>query len=364
MRILQVQTQAEAAGAQRVSDVVGRGLAAKGHEVRTAFLYRKTDAYDNDPLAVMMLAAAPRSGMDYLRSLLGLVRFSRMYRPEAIISYQHYGNIAGAIAAKSVGCRKLIANQNGLPNADGIPPRAMSIDRILGQLGVYSANVVNSAFTEDAFADYPESYRQRLIRIDHGVAPLTSALTVAEARGSLGLPTGSIVGTAGRLVEQKNHSTLIRALAVLPTLQLAIAGAGPLRDALSREAQRMGVGGRVHFLGEIPPEDMGNFYKALDVFAFPSKWETFGLAVVEASISGLPIVCSDLSILREVLTPSPNLAAALFANGGDPQMFADQINQILMNRALATQLTNSGARLQDRYAVSKMVEAYEACLRD
>ncbi|TIT61229.1 MAG: glycosyltransferase family 1 protein, partial [Mesorhizobium sp.] len=51
MKIIQVQTQAEAAGAQRISDMVGEGLRVRGHDVRTVFMYRKTDAFDGDPYA-------------------------------------------------------------------------------------------------------------------------------------------------------------------------------------------------------------------------------------------------------------------------------------------------------------------------
>ena len=60
MKIVQVQTQAEAAGAQRVSDMVGEGLRARGHQVRTVFMYRKTDVYDRDPNADFVLCRRPR----------------------------------------------------------------------------------------------------------------------------------------------------------------------------------------------------------------------------------------------------------------------------------------------------------------
>ena len=69
MKIVQVQTQAEAAGAQRVSDMVGEGLRARGHDVRTVFMYRKTEAYDQDAYADFVLHEQP-SG------LLGQVKAS------------------------------------------------------------------------------------------------------------------------------------------------------------------------------------------------------------------------------------------------------------------------------------------------
>ena len=119
MKIVQVQTQAEAAGAQRVSDMLGAGLRGHGHDVRTVFLYRKTDAYDADPHADFILDHKPRGVRDLLAAVGGLIRYMRRSRPDAVISYQHYGNIAGTIAGRLAGVKHLVANQSGAPGQFG-----------------------------------------------------------------------------------------------------------------------------------------------------------------------------------------------------------------------------------------------------
>ena len=69
MKIIQVQTQAEAAGAQRVSDMVGDGLRIHGHEVRTVFMWRKTGVYDDDPHVDFVLAGPPEGLLDLVRAV-------------------------------------------------------------------------------------------------------------------------------------------------------------------------------------------------------------------------------------------------------------------------------------------------------
>ena len=86
MKIVQVQTQAEAAGAQRISDMVGEGLRARGHAVRTVFMYRKTDAYDRDPNADFILTERPRGLPGQIRAAIGLTQYLREARPDAVIT--------------------------------------------------------------------------------------------------------------------------------------------------------------------------------------------------------------------------------------------------------------------------------------
>ena len=63
----------------------------------------------------------------------------------------------------------------------------------------------------------------------------------------------------------------------------------------------LGVDDRLHMLGALSANDIADLYAAADVFVFPSIWETFGLAAVEAGMAGMPMVVADLPVLHEVL---------------------------------------------------------------
>jgi glycosyltransferase involved in cell wall biosynthesis len=363
MKIVQVQTQAEAAGAQRVSDMVGEGLRARGHDVRTVFMYRKTPVYDDDPYAEFVLRGQPGGLAGQLRAAAGLVSYLRAARPDAVISYQHYGNVFGTIGGRLAGARHIVANQSGAPQRKGMPGLASLLDKWMGSLGLYHVNVVNSAWTEAQFAAYPAAYRRRIRRIDHGVAGPQQAYEKQAARAAFGLPADAwLAVSTGRLTPQKNHVALVGALPRLGGLNVAIAGAGPEHEGLLAFAKEQGVADRLHFVGEILPARIFEFLAAGDVFAFPSTNETFGLSVAEAAIAGLPVVANGLPVLREVLSTGTGEPAALFVDGGDAAGFAKALADIVDNPALAQKLAASGRQLADRYSPTAMCFAYEKLL--
>ncbi len=363
MKIVQVQTQAEAGGAQRISAMLAEGLRSRGHEVRTVFLYRKTNAFDDDPSVDFITRDIPRSLGARLTAGFGLIAYLRRLEPDAVISFQHYGNVFGTLAGRLAGARRLIANQSGAPLRGGLRGVATVADKVMGTLGLYHHNVVNSAWTEAQFAGYPAAYRARLRRIEHGVARPAAALAKSAARAAFGLPANvPLIVTTGRLHVLKDQVTLVRSLSLVPRAHLAIAGAGPERQPIEREAVRLGLCERVHLVGEVPPARIFDFLAAGDAFAFPTLQETFGLAAVEAALSGLPVVATDLPVLREVLSTEAGDPAALFVPPSEAEAFARALDSVLAEASLAERLTQAAARLAGRYAPERMVDAYEALL--
>lgn len=113
----------------------------------------------------------------------------------------------------------------------------------------------------------------------------------------LGIPRGSRLATLSRLCRTKNVEFLIRAFArdiapLDPSLHLVVAGEGPLEGDLRRLAAERG-GGRVHFPGLVPYDEVPDFLAGADYFLFASRSETFGNAVCEAKYAGVPVVALD-----------------------------------------------------------------------
>ncbi|GAC1043615.1 glycosyltransferase family 4 protein [Rhizobium sp. No.120] len=362
MKIIQVQTQAEAGGAQRISDMVGEGLRAHGHEVRTVFMYRKTEVYDGDPHADFILTTPPRGLPGQMRAAIGLAGYLRKARPDAVITFQHYGNIFGTIGARLAGTNLIIANQSGAPQTSGVRGILTQIDKLMGAFGAYHANVVNSRWTETQFDSFPKAYRRRTLRIDHGVSAPSVAFDKAAARAAFGLPREAwLAVSSGRMAPSKNQIALVGALTHLRDIHIAIAGTGPERDAIVAFAEANGVTDRLHLVGEVPPSRIFEFLAAGDAYAFSSLTETFGLAAVEAAISGLPVVTSKLNVLREVLTTDEGEAAALFVEA-DAKGMAEGLAQLIARPELATRLATAGRQLKEQYSPARMCAGYEALL--
>jgi phosphatidylinositol alpha-1,6-mannosyltransferase len=128
--------------------------------------------------------------------------------------------------------------------------------------------------------------------------PLDDAARCATRR-EFGLdPERPLVLGVSRLVPRKGFDVLIDAVAELPDVQLAIAGAGRDRTRLVRRAEARGIARRVTFLGRVPDDaSFPRLYACADVFAMPcrDRWggleaEGFGIVFVEAAAAGIPSV--------------------------------------------------------------------------
>lgn len=114
-------------------------------------------------------------------------------------------------------------------------------------------------------------------------------------RKEIGIPEdGFLVLTVGELNKNKNHETIIRAIAELynSKIHYAICGKGMLEGYLKNLAIKLGLERNIHILGF--RNDIAEICKVSDVFVFPSKREGLGLAALEAMACGLPIITSNI----------------------------------------------------------------------
>jgi len=147
----------------------------------------------------------------------------------------------------------------------------------------------------------PPSVRQRTLHY-----PLVDAECKIPALRPRGERRDLRVGFLGRIAPKKNLDLLIDAMAQLPDhVHLLIAGDGPadLVNSLQRRANRVGVSGRVEWLGFVEPGDRTHFLENLDLLTMPSVFESFGLSAAEAMLHGVPVLVSERTGIAEVISP-------------------------------------------------------------
>ncbi|NLW50979.1 MAG: glycosyltransferase family 4 protein [Candidatus Brocadiaceae bacterium] len=148
--------------------------------------------------------------------------------------------------------------------------------------------------------------------------------------------------------EHKNVDTLLRAFDVLrsggndgrllltfPKEKLDTPGGHRARDALAECRFQDDI----VFLGGVPWPELWNLYAAADVFVFPSYLESFGMPLVEAMASGLPVIASDTAVHREVCGD-----AAVYFDTFEPEALADRMESVLADSALRAELAERGRR--------------------
>jgi glycosyltransferase involved in cell wall biosynthesis len=361
IRVLMLQTQAEAAGAQEISRILGRGLLSNGFEIHHVFFFRRTGAFDAQPNTFFCSRERPRNPVAVVRMFIGLVRHLRALKPDVVVCFQHYGNVIGVLAAKLAGVKAVIINRNS--DRSLVPGWVRGLEFTFGLSGLFQRLVVNSASVEKEYAHYPTAYRGRVVRIDHGFETKTTALGSRQARDLLSLPRDvTLLGSVGRLHRTKNLHAAIKLL-VGRDWHLALAGQGPAREELIDLATSCGVRDRLHLVGELSPDRIADFLGALDVFVFPSSAETFGLAAVEAAQAGVPVVANDLEVLREVLAIDRQPCAAL-VDVEDVAVFADAVERIVGDTTFRTKLTSKARKLSERFSMDAMVGGYADLIRE
>jgi glycosyltransferase involved in cell wall biosynthesis len=191
---------------------------------------------------------------------------------------------------------------------------------------------------------------------------------VRALRRELGLPEDAlVVGTIGRLNEQKGHRYLLDAAAQFlprhPTARLLIVGDGDLAVPLREQAQRLGIADRTLFAGH--RTDVPDLLGVLDVFVISSTYEGTPLALFEAMASGKAIVSTAVDGCREVLEEG---RTGRLVPPQDPGALAQAIDDVLANperrSALAHMAHEASARYDIRSCVAQMEQLYDEVLAE
>lgn len=174
--------------------------------------------------------------------------------------------------------------------------------------------------TSDRTASYLQVPAQVIMHgIDlDGYAPATDR---AALRARLGLPDAVLVGCYGRIRSSKG--TDVFADAMIKVMQSTechalIMGRAVPRDrdflqALKDRIARAGLTDRFHLLPEVPVEDMADWYRVLDLYVAPQRWEGFGLTPIEAMACGVPVVATRVGAFEQIITPE----TGALVNAGD-----------------------------------------------
>ena len=150
--------------------------------------------------------------------------------------------------------------------------------------------------------------------IHHGIDLVAFSPTPADravVRERLGLPTGGcLIGCFGRIRAQKGTDLFVQSAIALcgtfPDICALVVGRALPKDAPFlaglRESVRMaGLDDRILFRDEVPVWEMPDWYRVLDIYVAPQRWEGFGLTPLEAMACGVPVVATDVGAFRSMV---------------------------------------------------------------
>jgi glycosyltransferase involved in cell wall biosynthesis len=136
------------------------------------------------------------------------------------------------------------------------------------------------------------------------------------------------IATLARLHEQKRIDVLLDAFAAAfrdaSETHLLVGGDGPARDELERQARDLGLADRTTFLGGLSRTQVRQLFWDANLFVLPSAFETFGVVLIEAMTTGLPVLATARGGPEDIVTP----ATGRHVEGADRHVLADALREM------------------------------------
>lgn len=372
MRITHILKAAGIAGAERhLLDLLDGLRRDHGHDARAVMLAPPGGAAQ--PLIDAARARdIPTTVIDLPRSaspgaLAALIGHLRAEKPDLVHTHMIHADLYGTLAARLAGVRRVFSTtHNTGPHLRRWPVRLLY--RALWPLterGVCVSDAVRRYLIEQVGAP-----TDKLTRIHHGLPLPVPRHERAAVRAGLcaEIPAlsaeGRWVGAVSRLIDAKGLNDGLDAFAQLtgefPDAHLFIAGDGPLRADLELQAARLGLAGRVHFLGW--RDDAPRLMAALDVYFMPSLREGFGMTLLEAMAQAVPVVSTTVDAVPEVVSDG---VTGFTVPPADARALAAALRRLLSDSGLRAQMGAAGlARLNDHFSAAAMVAAHAALYAD
>jgi glycosyltransferase involved in cell wall biosynthesis len=293
------------------------------------------------------------------RILTDLVRVGRARGARILHVHGYAAADFGRLAARRIGAALVLHEHFADPR---MPAYQGVADRLLS--GLTDRAIAVSESTRD-FLIRERHVPAARVRVLWNGAPLDEFAPVAPevaraTRQSLGVAEDAVVvGTIGRLNEQKGHRYLIEAAAALlptrPRAHLVIVGDGDQMEPLKAQAATLGLAARVTLAGH--RADVPALLGAIDVFAISSTYEGTPLALFEAMAAGKAIVSTAVDGCKEVLEGG---VTGLLVPPRDIAALAAALGRVVDDAGLRRSLADNARKASTRYDIRTCVAGMEA----
>lgn len=371
--ILFFGTQMALGGAQKLLLDQARWFHGHGNQVTAVFFYDKQGLSDSwrqglgFPLLTLSKTGPTGNIIARTVGLVGglfqLWRLLRRGHFDVIETFTYDSNLLALPLAWLAGVKARIATHHGM--IERFPRWIERLHSLIINAGIASVLVsVSSKTSEQAVRAGIKPQHLRVI--PNGIPPLDhSGVDRLQRRSEMGLEDADILLlSVGRLVYQKGHEYLIRAVPMIlsrfPRVKVMICGDGALRAELAAEVSGLNLAGSVSLQGN--RSDLNRFLESADIFVLPSRWEGLPIALLEAMGSGLPVVATQVEGVEEVVQHG---VQGFLVPPGDTQALAHALLELIQQPGLRTEMGNAARRrIDESYTIDIMCTRYQRLMLD
>ena len=285
------------------------------------------------------------------------VRLLRRLRPDVVHAHTVDLGVAVSLAARLHRVPRVLTLHGTSIGDPWFPRGKRALELLLLRLGGY-----RRVLSVD-----PRAVPRLRRRVRTPVAAVPNAVDLARhpQRAQAPAPGAALLGV-GRLEAVKGGDVLLDALALAAAegtrFDLDVVGSGSRLDALRAQAERLGLGEHVRFLGHRPPEEVAQRMRAAAAVVSPSRFEGFALVLLEAWASGTPVVTTDVGAVPDVCTDG---ADALVVPAGDARALATALRRLTADPQLGARLAARGRRRVEReYTYASLRQRTDAVYRE
>jgi len=281
------------------------------------------------------------------KGIWNLRKLLKKMNVDIVHTHMYRSNISGTISAAFAQIPVII---NNIHNVDSWDDRGqMRTDKFVSKLRDCTV-FVSKGVADDYLKQIP-NIRDKYRVIYNGVD--VDYFSPGSPKNSLG--EGIVVGSAARLMPQKGLDFIVRASSEAEfqkrNVMFYIAGDGPLRETLNKQAIDLGAEKHFKILGFL--DDIREFYRAIDIFAMPSHKEGFSNALVEAMACGIAPVATAVGGNSEAVQDGLN---GLIINADSYQEFRDALSKLITREQLLKDMSKQARIAAKSFSLEVMAE--------
>lgn len=343
MKITFVTDTLQAGGAERVISILANRLQKRGYDVEIICLRMHKVFYEFDS-SVKLTFVEDNVNSGIIKKMLWLRKYIKQQKPSVVIAFM--------VGVYIFTLLSLMGMKQTVIVSERIDPRKTSkkTRNVLRKmvLPLVQHMVVQ---TEDIKSYFPAFIRKKTSIIYN---PVTEDVFVND---SVNVNKMKRLINVGRLYDQKNQRMLIDAFSKVidkfPDYELAIFGEGPLQEELQNLINEKGLNNAVKLMGK--SSRIIEELKSSEVFCLSSDYEGMSNAMIEAVCLGLPVITTDISGAKDVITDGVN---GYIVNVNDSDGFADAISKILSDESLKEQMGKNNLQKANLFKADTIVDSW------
>jgi glycosyltransferase involved in cell wall biosynthesis len=352
IRILHLITELEPAGAENLLLSLVRNFDKKKFYIVVSYIYGQgTLACEIERAGIKVVDLSRKGKIDPLL-LLRLFLLIRKEKIEIIHTHLVHASIAGRIAGKLAGAKSIITTRH-YAYYDKVTSLINWIERktaVFNDLFIVISNAVKE------YMVIKEKYKPERITVIYNAVDLC----LFDSQDQSPIPKNSdfLIASVGRLHPSKGYDTLLKSMPLVisefPSAKLVIIGNGIQKEYLQRLCSDLGISEHVIFLGRKTPAEVIDFLRNIDLFVLSSKWEGFGLVLIEAMALGKPVVATNVGGISEIVE---NGTTGFLVPPAQPKELSTKIIQLLRDRPIAKRMGVMGRKkVELKFSIKTMID--------